>query len=117
MPRKVSKPLTNKNRATENRKNYLRARDASKSRSRVRKNSPTTGLARNANGFYETEIDSRLTVHSCGALDIVCLHFIALRWIGLYVAMSRVGSKDSLKIYSDHGVYTSNVVYKEVLRQ
>ena len=29
----------------------------------------------------------------------------------LYVAMSRVGSKDSLKIY------TSNVVYKEVLRQ
>ena len=35
----------------------------------------------------------------------------------LYVAMSRVGSKDSLKIYSDHGVYTSNVVYKEVLRQ
>ena len=35
----------------------------------------------------------------------------------LYVAMSRVGSKDSLKIYSDHGVYTSNVVDKEVLRQ
>ena len=35
----------------------------------------------------------------------------------LYVAMSRVGSKDSLKIYSDHGVYTSNVVYDEVLRQ
>ena len=35
----------------------------------------------------------------------------------LYVAMSRVGSKDSLKIYSDHGVYTSNLVYKEVLRQ
>ena len=35
----------------------------------------------------------------------------------LYVAMSRVGSKDSLKISSDHGVYTSNVVYKEVLRQ
>ena len=30
----------------------------------------------------------------------------------LYVAMSRVGSNDSLKIYSDHGVYTSNVVYK-----
>ena len=28
----------------------------------------------------------------------------------LYVAMSRVGSKDSLKIYSDHEVYTSNVV-------
>ena len=35
----------------------------------------------------------------------------------LYVAMSRVGSKDSLKIYSGHGVYTSNVVYKEVLNQ
>ena len=35
----------------------------------------------------------------------------------LYVAMSRVGSKDSLKIYSDHGVYTSNLVYKEILRQ
>ena len=35
----------------------------------------------------------------------------------LYVVMSRVGSKDSLKIYSDHEVYTSNVVYKEVLRQ
>ena len=35
----------------------------------------------------------------------------------LYVAMSRVGSKVSLKIYSDHVVYTSNVVYKEVLRQ
>ena len=35
----------------------------------------------------------------------------------LYVAMSRVGLKESLKIYSDHGVYTSNVVYKEVLRQ
>ena len=34
----------------------------------------------------------------------------------LYVAMSRVGSKDSLKIYSDHGIYTSNVVYKKVLR-
>ena len=34
----------------------------------------------------------------------------------LYVAMSRVGSKGSLKIYSDHGVYTSNVVYKEVLQ-
>ena len=35
----------------------------------------------------------------------------------LYVAMRRVGSKDRLKIYSDHGVYTSNVVYQEVLRQ
>ena len=35
----------------------------------------------------------------------------------LYVAISRVGSKDSLKIYSKHGVYTSNVVYKEVLQQ
>ena len=34
-----------------------------------------------------------------------------------HVAMSLVGSKDSLKIYSDHGVCTSNVVYKEVLRQ
>ena len=34
----------------------------------------------------------------------------------LYVAMSRVGLKDSLKIYSDHGVYTSNVVYEEVLQ-
>ena len=34
-----------------------------------------------------------------------------------HVAMSRVGSKESLKIYSDHGVYTSNVVYKEVMRQ
>ena len=33
----------------------------------------------------------------------------------LYVAMSSVGSKDSLKIYSDHGVYTSNVVFKEFL--
>ena len=32
----------------------------------------------------------------------------------LYVAMSRAGSKDSLEIYSDRGVYTSNVVYKEV---
>ena len=32
----------------------------------------------------------------------------------LYVAMNRVGSIDSLKIYSDHGY---NVVYKEVLRQ
>ena len=31
----------------------------------------------------------------------------------LYVAMSRVGSK----VYSDHEVYTSNVVYKEVMRQ
>ena len=31
MPRKVPKPLTNKNRATENRKNYLRARYASRS--------------------------------------------------------------------------------------
>ena len=31
-----------------------------------------------------------------------------------YVAMSRVGSKDSLKIYSGHEVYTSNVVYKGV---
>ena len=40
MPRKVPKPLMNKNRATENRKNYPRARDASRSRSRsgVRKN-------------------------------------------------------------------------------
>ena len=35
----------------------------------------------------------------------------------LYVAMSRVGSKDSLKIYSDHGVNTSDSVHKEVLRQ
>ena len=35
----------------------------------------------------------------------------------LCVAMSRVGSKDSLKIYFNQGVYTSNVVYKEVLRQ
>ena len=35
----------------------------------------------------------------------------------LYVAMSRVGSKDSLKIYSGHEVYTSNVVYKGVLHQ
>ena len=34
----------------------------------------------------------------------------------LYVAMSCVGLKGSLKIYSDHGVYTSNVVYKEVLQ-
>ena len=34
----------------------------------------------------------------------------------LYVAMSRVGSKDSIKIYSQHGVYTSNVVYEEVLQ-
>ena len=34
-----------------------------------------------------------------------------------YVAISRVGSKDSLKIYSGHEVYTSNVVYKEVLHQ
>ena len=32
------------------------------------------------------------------------------------VAMSRVGSKDSLKIYFHHGVYTSNVVYKKVLQ-
>ncbi|KAK3768877.1 hypothetical protein RRG08_021885 [Elysia crispata] len=31
--------------------------------------------------------------------------------------MSRVGSKDSLKIYSGHEVYTSNVVYKGVLHQ
>ena len=35
----------------------------------------------------------------------------------LYVAMSRFGSKDSLKIYFDDGVYTNNVVYKEILRQ
>ena len=35
----------------------------------------------------------------------------------LYVAISGVGSKDSLKIYSDHGVYTTKLVYKEVLRQ
>ena len=35
----------------------------------------------------------------------------------LYVATSRVGSKDSLKIYSGHEVYTSNVVYKGVLHQ
>ena len=35
----------------------------------------------------------------------------------LYVALSRVGSKVSFKIYSNHGVYTSNVVYKEVMRQ
>ena len=35
----------------------------------------------------------------------------------LYVAMSRVGSKDSLKIYSGHEVYTSNVVYKGFLHQ
>ena len=35
----------------------------------------------------------------------------------LYVAMSHVDSKDSLKIYSDHEVYTSNVVYKEVLHR
>ena len=35
----------------------------------------------------------------------------------LYVAVSRVGSKDSLKIYSGHEVYTSNVVYKGVLHQ
>ena len=35
----------------------------------------------------------------------------------LYVAMSRVGSKDSLKIYSGHEVYTSNVVYKGVQHQ
>ena len=35
----------------------------------------------------------------------------------LYVAMSRVGSKVSLEIYPDHGVYTSDVVYKEVIRQ
>ena len=34
----------------------------------------------------------------------------------LYVAMSRVGSKASLKIYSQRGVYTSNVVYEEVLQ-
>ncbi|KAK3770492.1 hypothetical protein RRG08_033512 [Elysia crispata] len=31
--------------------------------------------------------------------------------------MSRVGSKDGLKIYSGHEVYTSNVVYKGVLHQ
>ena len=74
MPRKVRRPLTNKNRETENRKNYLRARDASRSRSRVRKNGPTTGLAQNANDFDEIEIDPRLTTHSCGALDIVCQH-------------------------------------------
>ena len=75
-------PITNKNRATESRKNYLSARDTSRSRSRVRKNGPTTGLARNTNGFYETEIDSSLTAHSCGALDIVCQHCNALKWIG-----------------------------------
>ena len=28
----------------------------------------------------------------------------------LYVAMRHVGSKDSIKIYFDHGVYTSNAV-------
>ena len=31
--------------------------------------------------------------------------------------MSSVSSKDSLKIYFRHEVYTSNVVYKEVLHQ
>ena len=37
----------------------------------------------------------------------------------LYVAMSRYGSKDSLKIYSGYGVglNTSDVVCKEVLHQ
>ena len=35
----------------------------------------------------------------------------------LYIAMSRADPKDSLKIYSYQGVYTSKVVYKEVLRQ
>ena len=93
MPRKVPKHLTNKNIATENRNNYLRARDASRSRSRVRKNGPTTGLARNANNFFKTEIDHRLSAHSCGALDIVCQHFNALRWIGekntFFVRMAR----------------------------
>ncbi|GFR65520.1 PIF1 helicase [Elysia marginata] len=38
----------------------------------------------------------------------------------LYGAMSRVGSKRKLKIFTeekyDHGVYASNVVYTEVLR-
>ena len=38
----------------------------------------------------------------------------------LYVAMSRVGSKERLKILTeqkdDQEVYASNVVYKEVLR-
>ena len=69
-----------KNKATENRKSYLRARDASRSRSRVRKNGPMTGLARNAKDFYDTEIDPRLTAHSCGALNIVCQHCSALRY-------------------------------------
>ena len=63
MPRKVPTPLTNKNRATENRKNYLRARGASRSRSRSRvwKNGPTIELARNANDLFETEIDPRFS--------------------------------------------------------
>ena len=82
MPLKVRKPLTNKNRETENRNNYQRARDASRSRSRVRKNGPTARLCRNANDFSEIEIDSMLAAYSCGALDIVCQHCNALRWIG-----------------------------------
>ena len=63
MPRKVRKPLTNKNRETENRKNYLRARDASRSRSKVRKNGQTAKLCRNANDFSEIGIDSMLATH------------------------------------------------------
>ena len=74
MPRKVRKPLTNKNRETDNRKNYLRVRDASRSRSRVWKNGPKTGLGRNANDFSEIETDSKLAADSCGALDIICQH-------------------------------------------
>ena len=82
MPRKVRKPLTSKNRETDKRKNYLRARDASRSRSGVRKNGRTARFCRNANDFSEIEIDSMIAAHSCGALDIVCQHCNALRWIG-----------------------------------
>ena len=86
---------------------------------RVRKNGPTTGLARDANDFYDTEIDSRLTALSCGALDIVCQHCNALRWIGEKniffchdgkVRIDPPPPPQLMKYYD--GVYTRNVVYK-----
>ena len=82
-----------------------------------------TGFARNINDFYETEIDRAFAITSYKAQGQTLSHVGIYLKQGffshgqLYVAMSRVGSKDSLKIYSDHGVYTTNVVYNKVLRQ
>ncbi|GFR65167.1 hypothetical protein ElyMa_003649400 [Elysia marginata] len=46
------------------------------------KKGPTIGLALNANDFHESNLDKRLSTHSCGDLDIVCQHCNALRWKG-----------------------------------